>query len=386
MVEGKDWKLGRSAAEVAAAAATGQVRPDVRENDARRRTGADLMRGQAARGDVPLPGQKTLAPQPRSTGLPAAPTHTPTARPATPDKSPVMDLPDAAGHEVVDTHAATTPQPRVSSNSREMEQAVQAGKQALRALSELAQGGKNVVQNVLNKVATPQEMLQRALAYAQAKSLATPVKTVPTRTSEAASPEKAVAARAQAEEKSGAKQGEGAEIVATQVAQRSPSPFTTQPLGEAGAAGRKNDELKKIATNRESAKALAGVASGVQRVVTAAGGGEYSGGSHQGGFADQVVHNFKAMVSKAGGALNVLVYGDTKLYPETEMLFAKLGLSKVLYGAEELLNRAVPVDRRMTNTQDNTSLLSRVIGTDRDHKQMAEGGRGSPYGHGKMFG
>lgn len=383
MVKDLKWEIVKNRPSAEA----GQVRPDVRQDADRRGANNDVLR-QSVRGDVPLHQKETAQPH-RPTGLPSTPAHTPTTRPQVPDQGQVVGLPDTAGHQTGDAHATGTPQPRVSPNSPEMEQAVQAGKQALKALSDLAQGGKNVVPKIVTATVTPTEAFQKALAAKQSKLPANLAKTTTPdtpRTPETATKE-AVLAKTKSDEQTGAKQGKDAETVATQVAQRTPSPFVTQPQGETVTAERKKEELKKIATNRESATALAGVASGIQRVVTSAGSAEdYSGGSHHGGFADQVMHDFKAMVSKAGSALNVLVYGDTQNYPETETLYAKLGLSKVLYGAQELLNRAVPVGERIANSQDNTSLFDRVIGSARDHQQMAEGGRGSPYGLGKIFG
>lgn len=363
----------------------GEVRPDVKGD-----TDKNLQGGQAGLGDVPMQGKdKNLTAQhSQPKGNFATPSQTATPRPTTPDQFPAVGLPDAVGHETGDAHTTGTPQPRVSPNSPEMEQAVQAGKQAFKALSELAQGGKKVAQNMLTKVATTQEVFQKAFTAnllgnkpAAPKSTAQfklPV-TPGARTPEEPATKEAVLANAQAEEKSGTKQKDP-KTVAAQVAKQAPTPFSTQP--PSGEVAKRKDELKKIATNRESAKALAGVASGIRQVVVEAGGGEeYSGGSHEGGFAGQLVHDFKAMVSKAGSALNVLVYGDTQHYPETETLYAKLGLSKVLYGAQELLQRAVPVDERISNNQDDTAFSKRVANADpKDINKMAIDSRRGIYG------
>lgn len=369
----------------------GELRPGVKEDNARRQTGTDLMRGQAAQGQIPQPGEKPIAQQPRPAGMPATPPATPPKQPAISDQSPTVGLPNVVGHETGDAHSAGTLQPRVSPNSPEMEKAVRAGKEAFNALQNLAGGGvKKNIQNLPNlptAVVTSKEAFQKALAArlpgtkstAQSKLTDTAAKTEasPRTPQEGVTPE-AVAAKVKAEAQ-GTQTGDAGEAAAKAqlIAQKVPSPL----LSEIGA--RREENRDKVATDGPTAKALANVVTGrgISGIATAQ---EFSAGGN-GGFGDPNGES-SGLAHKVGTVPQIHVYGDTQDYPETELLYAKLGLSTVLYGAQELAQRAVPVGERIANTQDDTPLSLRVLGSATDHKQMAEGGRGSAYGLGKIFG
>lgn len=387
MVEGNDWKLGRSTAKIVTDVASGRMSPDAQRDLANK----TALGPKAGAGDVGLKGHDVPAQPNTAKGLLGKPLQqtgqNATPRPATSEKTPLTVRPDAtAGHETA--HSAATSQPRVSPNSPEMEKAVQEGKQAFNALQNLAGGGvKKAIQNLPTAAATPKELLQKALASmmtgtkskAQDKPTETAAKTAtPTRTSEEPATKEAVAAKVKAEA-DGTRSGDAGEAAAKAqlIAQKVPSPL----LSEAGA--RREEDRGKVATDGPTAKALANVVTGrgITAIATAQ---EFTAGGN-GGFGDPNGES-SGLAGKVGTAPQIHVYGDTKDYPETELLYAKLGLSTVLYGAQELAQRAIPVGERIANTQDDTPLSQRVQGDRASQEQAAFGTRGSVYGPGKIIG
>lgn len=357
-----DWNLVKPGT-------AGQVRPDVKRDGEQRQADAALRKGQAVpqarAGEVPMQGEKAPV---RVGHQPPPP---PTERPAVPEQPPVVGLPEGAGHE---TAASSTPAPQQRPSTEAMEQAVRAGKQAFKALSDLAQGGANkVVQQVRTEIATLQGKFQKALTDQFAS--------VPKELSKADVPAKRVSdkdAPQVAKDETGKvrQPGErvGAEKVAEAVAQK--NPFIE-----------KHDAKKSdIKTDRRAAERLGSVTEGVARgIVAASGTQEFSGGSYSGGFGDPGGES-AGLAGKVGTAPQIHVYGEPEIYVETEALYANLGLTRVLYGQTELRERVnVSISERISNTRDDVPLSERM-GDGRYLQQAAFGSRGSVYGPGKMVG
>lgn len=359
----------------------GGLRPDVKQDDARRQTGSDLIRGQVSQGEVPQPGQKATAQQSHLAGLPSTPAQPTMPRPATPDKAPVTGHPEAAaGHEI--SHA-TSPQTR-SPNSPEMEQAVQAGKQAFNALQNLAGGGvKKGIQNLPNlpaAVMTSKEVFQKALAArspgtksnAQPKLTDTAAKTATPheRTPQESVTEKTVLAKAKAEEQSGAN--------ATQIAQLAPSPFATQPRSEVNRVNEQNKDIESDQAAEGGLKLLAHGegAKGVARAKYS--NQEFSKGSYNIAFIEE--DDLAAIEGNVGPVPGRAVAIDGSSAREVAVLLHFT--NTILKTAED----RPPAEVLIKMNADDTPLSLRVMGSAKDHKQMAEGGRGSPYGLGKIFG
>lgn len=357
-----DWNLVKTGT-------AGQVRPDVKQDAEQRKNDALLREGQsvpkARAGEVPMQGEKTPV---RVGHQPPPP---PTVRPAVSEQAPVVGLPEGAGHE---TTAPSTPAPQQRPSTEAMEQAVRAGKQAFKALSDLAQGGANkVVQQVRTGVMSSQEKFRDALISQFTLGSKPQLQTGNEKTPAKERPAAQVAKEAEGKVR---QPGErvGAEKVAEAVAQK--NPFIE-----------KHDAKKSdIKTDRRAAERLGSVTEGVARgIVAASGTQEFSGGSYSGGFGDPSGES-AGLAGKVGAAPQIHVYGEPEIYVETEALYANLGLTRVLYGQAELRERVnVSISDRISNTRDDVPLSERM-GDGRYLQQAAFGSRGSVYGPGKMVG
>lgn len=354
----------------------GQVRPDVRRDAEQRQADASLRRGgvgpQVRAGEVPMKGEvpvHTAQPPP----LP------PTTRPVVTEQSPVVGLPEEAGHETSVKSTATAPQPRPSTD--DMEQAVRAGKQAFKALSDLAQGGANkVVQQVRTGVLSSQDKFRDALISQFTLSSKPQLQTNNEKAPAKERPPAHVAKDAEGKVRQPGERA-GAEKVAEAVAQKNPFAADARV-----ARSEKREAKDDIKTDRRAAERLGSVTEGVARgIVAASGTQEFSGGSYSGGFGDPSGES-AGLAGKVGAAPQIPVFGESANYAETHALYLSLGLTMVLYGQDELRDRVNDdIVRRMENTRDDVPLSERM--SDAQYLQQAAfGSRGSVYGPGKMVG
>lgn len=389
MVEDKGIKLGRSTAQIVADA--GNVRSDVRENMDRRgatkQTLQPLSGGKAGSGDVGLAGHDAAARHDVSKGLLANPSATKGVQTQTAEVTP---RPEISRMPSLPAAPSTTGDAAVG---RQHAENLDRTRQDAKGLQVLLQGGK-AAQQVSNKLppvqqtTTPNDAAMRSAliasftpgpkSTAQPKLPETPAKTTMPRTQESAT-EKAVLAKAKSEEQSGAKLGKDAEVnIATQVAQRAPSPFAAQPQSD---ARRVDDQEKDIESDKAAEgglKLLAGGegAKGVARAKYT--NHEFSKGSYNIAFIEE--DDLAAIEGKAGPVPGRAVAIDGSSAREVTVL---------LHFTNKILNTKddrPPVGVLIARTADDTPLSSRVLGSAKDHKQMAEGGRGSAYGLGKIFG
>lgn len=369
MVDDNGFKLGRSTASTVAAAASGQVSPKSQEDTAQRNATNDSLR-QAGRGDVQMPNDQTT-PKARPTGMADIPARTlqnrPSAGPitphstATPSHEPHVQQ---KGGQQAPTHDA-------------QEKLLQQGRDAARGLAQLQGGGVSRPSiPVPQAPVTVNAAFHKALATMVPGSSATT--STPTRTATPPATKDAVLAKSQAEAQ-GTRSGDAGEAAAKSqvIAQRTPSPLLT----EKGA--RREEERSKIATDGPTAKALANVVTGrgVSAIATAQ---EFSSGSN-GGFGDPNGES-SGLSGKVGSVAFPCVYGEQD-HVESKFLCDAIALSGIAGGGEPMEKRIRhSIGDRIANSRDDTPLFDRVIGSAENHKQIAEGGRGSPYGLGKIFG
>lgn len=353
--------------------APGRGRPDAQQNEQQRETNASLRKGQAVPqapvGKVPIKDEKPAV----RVGQQPPP---PTERPVVSEQAPVVGLPEGAGHE---TTAPSTPAPQQRPSTEAMEQAVRAGKQAFKALSDLAQGGANkVVQQVRTGVLSSQEKFRDALISQFTLGSKPQLQTGNEKTLVKERPAAQIVKDAEGKVR---QPGErvGAAKVAEAVAQQNPFAADVRV-----AQSEKRETKEDIKTDRRAAERLGSVTEGVARgIVAASGTQEFSGGSYSGGFGDPSGES-AGLAGKVGAAPQIHVYGEPEIYVETEALYANLGLTRVLYGQEELRERVnVSISERISNTRDDVPLSERM-GDARYVNQTAKGFRGSVDGPNKM--
>lgn len=358
-----DWTLVKPGA-------AGQVRPDVKQDEGRRQTDTALRGQQARAGEIPMKGEAAASQVHR----PHAPvTHSvPTQDAPKPSAAEGQVRSESRHHET----PATSPRTTTSSDAAAMNQLVEAGKKALKDLNQLAQGGQGVAKTILPAAATPQTALRNALITQftlASKKSAQPGKEA------AKSPEKELPV-ALAKDDGKVRQPSdriGAEKVAEAVAQK--NPFAAD--GRVARA-EKREAKDDIKTDRRAAERLGSVTDGVARgIVAASGSQEFSGGSYSGGFGDPTTES-AGLAGKVGAAPQIPVYGESANYVETHALYLSLGLTKVLYGQEELRERvSVAIGDRIANTRDDVPLSDRM--NDAGYlEQAAYGTRFTPYGKG----
>lgn len=380
----KKWDLVRNPV------APGQVRPDVKRDQDRGAADSELRQNQARAGEVPQPklGEKLIEVA-HSTPLPPVPTQNPISEKIAP-RTPPPETHAESGHH----QSATTTSHSEAPTTETLEQRVLAGKDAAKNLANLTQGMKAAAETLGQKIVAATHVATHAATAAAnllPKAFWTPrtaeglakKSPVPVTTPKQFDAPQAKTAQGTREQPTGRAGEVHHAHVAAAIAQKVPSPFASEPRA-AGREESKTSERGGIDTDEAAANALDNVVTG--RPVTAVASHGFSAGSHHGGFGDPEGES-AGLAGRVGSAPNLpIILDDTETAVETIALYAGLGLTRLLYGAQELLQRAIPVDQRMANTQDDTPFILRVKGSARDHQQMAEGTRGSVYGPGRMIG
>lgn len=373
------WKLVRNPV------APGQVRPDVKRDLDRGAADAELRRHQARVAEVPQPklGEKQIEVA-HSTPLPPAPTKNPISEKIAP-RTPLSDTQTRPEPR----QPATAAQPNSEGPTIEArEQLVRAGIQAAKDLAKLARGGAGTVMGTITaatkNLTSAAQLLPKAFARWAPRTAEGLAKKSPIPTTAPKGPEASQTELARKTTGLVRPVGESAtgDPVAAHIAQKAPSPFAP--------------EMRPPQTDRKATKLLdtvtsglkSGLKSGIQRVVAAAAGDDdgFTAGGHLGGFGN-FADEFAGLAKKLGAVPHVHVYGEPDVYPETEGLYAKLSLTRLLDGVAVLMERVrVSIGDRIANTQDDTPFILRVKGSAKDHEQMAKGTRGSVYGPGRMIG